>query len=125
MNPLNLFKGKLDIGETVRNITSMIDDTKLTNQEKSALQMEYMKQAIDENSVRSKTRRFLAKTVVLNIFAIFWLCIIMHFLGKDIEPILKLVGVFQLGWAFVAVIVFYFGGYYGPKFMKNKNKDEK
>ena len=109
---------KIPIGD----IMDKIDDSKLTQAEKAEIQMKYMNQQVDENSIRSKTRRYLAKVVVWNVFAIFWLCVGIHFAGFDLNPILKLVGVFQLGWAFVAVVVFYFGGYYGPKFIKNKDK---
>jgi len=76
---------------------------------------------------RSVTRRFLAVFIVFNLFCMIWLAVFAecaatlgYFKLVVVEhgdlsftpitwSILKIAGVFQLGWVFCTIIVFYFG----------------
>jgi hypothetical protein len=85
---------------------------------------------------RSVTRRILAILIVLNLLAMIWLCIaseVCAFFGffgmttaEGFTPItmsvLKLAAVFQLGWVFCTIIVFYFGPHLIQFLTKGKTK---
>ena len=93
---------------------------------------------------RSVTRRILAVGIIFNLFCMIWICIwcemaaMFHWFGMVSLPasvpvagvvtiqltsltwaILKIAAVFQLGWVFATIVVFYFGPqlvqYFGNK----------
>lgn len=72
----------------------------------------------DENSVRSVTRRYLSWFITANVFAVFWTAVGFAINNNDkmVEKIISLANAFNLGWAFTAVVVFYFG----VQFVRNK-----
>jgi hypothetical protein len=106
---MNILGGKLNIGKTADNLLSKLDDSKLTEQEKSELWKDFYKLSLSENSIRSKSRRHLSYIIVGNVFAIIWVCIVMKLKGMDIGGIMEIVEAFQLGWAFFSVVAFFFG----------------
>ena len=73
--------------------------------------LELIKATADENSFRSVTRRWLAWGIVG--FTFLWVTVagVFAIAGKDIvvDKLLALAEAISLGWAFVSVIVFYFG----------------
>ncbi len=111
-----IFKGRLDAGKTFDTIASGIDKLAFTNQERAEFNVkmadsmaEFAKLSISENTIRSRTRRFIAIFLILNIMLIFWLCVALVLLKHDISVILELVGIFKLGIAFLTIIGFFFG----------------
>jgi hypothetical protein len=80
----------------------------------------------DSETYRSVTRRVLAVGILFNLLAMIWLCIfsemaaVFGWFESITEPtaepftavtmsILRLAKVFELGWVFCTIIVFYFG----------------
>ena len=126
---LNLFKkNSIDPQGLLEGIGKGIDKANFTKEERADFNLKVADKAADfvgntlsENTIRSKTRRKIAIFVVYNDFAIFWLCVILKFLEKDIKPIIELVKVFNLSVALIVVLSFFFGGYY----LKNVNINRK
>ena len=87
---------------------------------------------------RSITRRILAVFIIFNLICMIWLCIFSEIAGiqgwfgltiltvDDVSftpvtwAILKLASVFELGWVFCTIIVFYFGPHMIQFFKGNK-----
>ncbi len=121
-----IFKGGIDIGETANNLLSKLDDSSLTTQEKADLTMDFYIKTMDENSVRSKTRRTIAILLIINYILVFWLVVIAFLIDQltsfkiDIKQLIGIITAFQIPVSFIAVITFFFGGYYIPKFRKSK-----
>lgn len=114
LNSVAKIAGKIDL----KDVMSKIDDSKLTQAEKSELQVNFYKQTLGENSARSYTRRWLTFIIVINIFALMWFCIFKEDSTKILdtaERILRLP-------AFYMVLVFFYGGYYGDKIFNKKEK---
>jgi len=132
------FLGLVDNNKTAsalaRDISSGIDMLVHTDEEKaieSAKQIgawiDMVKAMKDSEQLRSVTRRILAIGTVFNIFCLIWLCVLaelVHATGLFELPtttvdlvtftqltwaILKISAIFQLGWVFCTIIVFYFG----------------
>jgi hypothetical protein len=115
----NIFKGKIDAQSTFDTIASGIDKLAFTQEERSDFNKmladktaEFYASSLSESTIRSKTRRFIAIAVIVNVFLVFWLCVGLAFFGKDISIILKLSEGFSLSTAFIMVLAFFFGGYY-------------
>lgn len=115
----NPFKGKINAQKAFDTATGMLDNLNFTNEERAELNknladktVEFYSLTVGENTARSKTRRVVAVSVVVNAIVTTWFMLACHMLGYDIEPMLEIIAVFQMGWAFVAVIAFFFGGYY-------------
>jgi len=122
---------KLNPGKIIDNVLSKIDDSSLTPQEKADSTKEFVKETLSENSARSIARRFVAKMVIYNYFALLWVVVITFFYNSliadalsyiDIEQLVSIIVKFQVPFAFIAVITFFFGGYYLTKNKKNKEK---
>ena len=71
MHIMGLFKGKLNIGKLVGDVTSGIDKAILTSEEKLDFSVkladslaDYVGSTISENSARSITRRYLAVIII-------------------------------------------------------------
>lgn len=66
---------------------------------------------LDQNSIRSVTRRWIATAIVATTLLSFLITLGFAIVGKTtvVDSILTTVNAFYIGWAFVAVIVFYFG----------------
>lgn len=122
-----LFKGRLDINKTFDTVATGVGKLVFTKQEKAEFNAkmadsmaEYAKATMSESTTRSRTRRFIAIFLIINIMIIFWLCLILSLLGIDITIILELSNNLNLGIVFITIIAFFFGGYY---FTTYKNKD--
>ena len=110
-------KKTLDLAsDSIRGIGTWIDERKLTDEEKvkyaaeaTKAHLELIKATANENSVRSITRRYLAWAIVGTCLFAFLLSVALWLAGKPVDGIVKLVEAFRLGWAFTAVVVFYFG----------------
>ena len=103
-----------------------IDGAKMTVSATEAwLRMVEMMKSSEQ--VRSVTRRIIALGTIGNIFCMIWICVVVEILQAfqfialptvTIDQVgfttltwavLKLAGVFQLGWVLATIIVFYFG----------------
>lgn len=104
------------IGDSIRGVGRWIDEQNLTPEERVKFMLDagqahlaLISATRDENSARSVTRRYMAWAIVgLNIYS-FVIASILLAMGQDLENFIKLAEVFNVGWAFVSVIVFYFG----------------
>lgn len=116
-----LFQFNQSIDKVFESVASGIDKLNLTDQEKAEGVKQFIVDSLSENTVRSKTRRFIAKFIVLNFIAAFWVCVFMVKKEPEfVENIIELVQTFKIGFAFLAVITFHFGGYY----LNGKKKKE-
>jgi len=106
--------------DLIKKGASGIDMLFFTDEEKSLASAKIMDQVIamqkataDENSVRSQTRRMLAKLIIANYLLIIDLAIGFVVFGKDATARLLFdIANTTLGAHVLAVVIFYFG-YYG------------
>lgn len=121
----NLFGGSntaekaLDIaGAAIKGVGSWIDEKELTEEERvkftieaARAHLELIKATADENSIRSITRRWLAWGIAGTVCASFTVGVGLAIAGRGdtVAAIVALSEAYSLGWAFVSVIVFYFG----------------
>lgn len=111
-----------------------VDKLAFTSQEKSELNMkladkvaEFTKDSLNESTIRSSTRRFVAKIVITVYLFLVILYVLLTVMGYPTAELKEMVTESPLTTAFVMVLVFFFGGYYakslGINFTK-KNKEE-
>ena len=126
-----IVNGAVDL---VKNVRGMIDDSKLTDEERmryhaanAQAASDFVKDTMAENTERSRARRAIA------IFLVYFFCSLVVVLmilwkfdkewfvaGKD------MVVAFDLHWAFLAVITFFFGSHVLRGYQqKNIEKQEK
>jgi len=122
-----LFKGSVSVDKVFTSVTTGIDKLSFTKQERAEFDVkmadamaQFAKDTLSENTVRSKTRRFIAIFMIINIMVLFWLCVFLTFRGVDIQPILDLAAVFQLGIVFLTIIGFFFGTYLMARYQQEK-----
>ena len=124
-----LFKGRLDVNKTFDSIATGIDKLSFTAQEKAEFSVkmadaiaEFAKSTLSENTVRSKTRRFIAIFMIINIMLMIWLCIILSLLSVDITTVLEIIALFNLGVVLLTIIGFFFSSYMMTRYQENKKK---
>jgi hypothetical protein len=125
------FKEKLDASKVFDTVANGLDKLAFTTEERSEFNMlladkvaQYAHDTLNENTARSRTRRFIAIFIVINVLAAFWLCVVLALLKIDITIILQLISAFSLSTALIMVLAFFFGGYYVNKITdKNKTKE--
>lgn len=145
-----LFQGNETASNIASDIASGVDKLIYTEEEKADASAKaftaWLKMVeIQKNSesYRSITRRILAVFIIMNLFIMIWMCVaaeLIHAISWmvfddvifDIVTegglsftnitwsILKLANVFQLGWVFCTIIVFYFGPHLIQFFSKGK-----
>lgn len=105
--------------DSVKKVFDLVDKRKYTAQEQAEIAFkraegaaEFMKATLSETTERSITRRWIA------IFYIIFFCLFAAFIGVawKFDPewarfLLELALALKFGWAFVTIIVFFFGGY--------------
>lgn len=115
-NKTTVVNGAVDL---VKGIRKMVDDTKFTSEEAARMNIEaanaisqFAKDTLTENTDRSKTRRQIAT------FYIYFFCgLVVSVIGiwkfesEWAEFALKIIDQLSLGWAFIAVIAFFFGAH--------------
>lgn len=115
----------------VKNIRVMIDESQLTKEEAAKINVQIAKDAaqfakdtMNENTIRSITRRTLAVSMAIYFLLLTTALIIMGKFDKAwYEMSKELVIEFRLPEAFIAVIVFFFGGYILKQYTgRDKNK---
>lgn len=115
----------------IKNVRVMIDESQLTKEEAAKINVqianaaaEFAKATMSENTVRSVTRRILAISMVIYFLLLTTALVIMGKYDKEwYEMSKQLVIEFRLPEAFIAVIVFFFGGYILKQYTgRDKNK---
>lgn len=139
-------------GKLAEDISSGIDVMFYTDEEKAQANLKAFESWLKmvevmkgSEAYRSITRRILAVGIVFNLFVMIWLCVaseLAHAFSWMIYDkvlfdviseggleftnvtwsILKLANVFQLGWVFCTIIVFYFGPHLIQFFTKRGEK---
>ncbi len=73
--------------------------------------LEFVKVAYDQNSIRSVTRRWLAWSIIGWILINAQVAIVFQILGKAdvVKGMLDIANALNIGWAFITILVFYFG----------------
>ena len=128
-----------------KDVSNGVDMLIYTDEEKAIAQKEafsawlkMVESMKDSETYRSITRRILAVLIVFNLLLMIWLCIISEMSAvfgwfesitrQPGEPftavtmaVLQIAGVFQLGWVFCTIIVFYFGPHLIQFFSKGKS----
>lgn len=103
---------------SIKGVGNWIDNRTFTDQEKSVanadavkLHLKLVELTANENSTRSITRRIMAWAVVGVILALGIISVGFALAGQGeaVKSVLLVAEAFKLGWAFTAVIVFYFG----------------
>ena len=116
-------KSSLNIGDVFNSVSSGLNNLVQSSEERAKLTAQFVKDTLGENTIRSKTRRFIAVALITNTILLFWVCVFLAIKGmnESINLILDVAGEFNFGWAFITIIVFFFGGYYlKDKFINNK-----
>ena len=131
---MKLFKGKLDINKSVDTVTSAVDKLFFTDEEKADQFMKIADKTVDfyaktleENTIRSRTRRFIAILIIAFsiITMLFWF--VMGYLGRDTSYITEAIQAFNMPMVFITVVAFFFGGYYmkNIKLRSDRNEEKK
>jgi len=85
----------------------------------SKTHIDLMKATADENTTRSVTRRIIAVSIMaFTLFLIVAVSVIYKIDPEWAAFILKVTEYFQFGWAFIAVVVFFFGNHMITRFKK-------
>jgi uncharacterized protein YneF (UPF0154 family) len=123
-----IFKGGVSIDKVFTTVAKGVDELHLSDQEKADSVKDFVKDTLSENSERSRARRFIAKAVVLSVLFLVFFSIGCYFINADsVAVIIEIVRAYKLDLAFLAVIGFFFGGYYlsGKSMSLRKKKDPK
>jgi len=130
MGILNLFKGKIDVGNVVDKVMSAGDKLVFTKEEKADFNVamadklaKFVENTLSENTIRSKTRRHVALLVTYTFIVLLLSAIVFHFI--DVEKskfIAEMVKDSPISTAFIMVLAFFFGGYYMKGISLNKKK---
>ena len=120
-----ILKGGVSIDKVFTTVASGIDELHLSEEEKAAGVRDFVKDTLSENTARSKARRFIAKVLISNSVLLVWFTIICYFVNPEsVQVVLEIVKAYKLDVAFLAIIGFFFGGYYLSK-LRGKKKDDK
>jgi hypothetical protein len=126
----SLFKGKIDAGKLVTDVSKGIDVLSFTKEERAQYNekqahnlAQFVKDTLSENTTRSKARRFIAIALICNAIALSWFCIILSLKGIPCKFIIDIfIDIFG-STSIVMILGFFFGGYYLKNIAINKKKD--
>jgi len=114
-----IFKGRVSTEKVFDSLSKGIDKMSFSTEERAHFNMkaadktvEFYTKTLGENTVRSYTRRFIGVFSIVNIFAMMWLLIIMEIKGINISGVKEILATFRIGFVFITIITFFFGGYY-------------
>lgn len=106
------------ISDSVKGVGNWIDEKELTEEESvkfsieaAKMQLEMVKTTLNENSVRSVTRRYLAWGITgfVLLYAQLAIALLMLDEPEKVKGVIAIAEAFNLGWAFVGLVGFYFG----------------
>jgi hypothetical protein len=122
MSWITNFVGKINPQKTFDTISKGIDNLAFTSEERAKLNIlladkvaDFAEKSLNENTIRSKSRRAVAYVVVVA-----YIGLIIFSLFVDSEYVHGLVTNSALNTAFLMVLAFFFGGYYMEGFTKKK-----
>ena len=109
-----------EVMDVAKGVGGWIDDLSFTEQEKSEANLKLLDHKlkwIAATQGMNLARRYLAILFAMNFLISFQVCLIATVIGFALEldvttlvdAVVKIVGVFQIGWAMVTILVFYFG----------------
>lgn len=124
-----VINGAVDL---VSNVRSMIDDSKFTTEEAMRANIEiadkmaeFVGDTLNENTERSKTRRFIAVMFMgFFLFLVLVLIVVWKFDKEWAEFIYKVLIDLQLSIAFITVIGFFFGSYMFRQYIGQSKKNK-
>lgn len=119
----SLLGGKVGVEKVFDSVSKGIDNLGFSQQEKAEGVKDFVKETLSENSQRSKARRQISKVFLYYYLLLASASIAAVIIDVDIaKSIIEIVRAYNLGWAFLAIIGFYFGGYYLPKVGRQKKE---
>ena len=131
---MGIFKGKINVGEVVTGAMSGIDKLFFTKEEKADFNnkisdslAKHVESTLSENTVRSKSRRFVTHTFVGLYAALVLIQIYISFTDIVNQKIWDLITDQTLSTAIIMILAFYYGGYYAGGLLskaKEKTKDK-
>ena len=117
----NMFESNPNaIIDVAKGVGTWIDNSKFTEQEQSAANLKLLDRHLEwiaATQGMNLARRYLAILFALNFLISFQICLIAAVIGfisgrkvvDLIDAVVAIVGAFQIGWAMITIIVFYFG----------------
>lgn len=124
-----LFKGAVSAEKVFDTITSGVDKLAFTQEERSDMNKlladriaDFAKETLEENSIRSIARRYVAIAVTSVFLFLTLLYVAMQMAGQAVGEIKELLFDSPLSTAFIMVLAFFFGGYYAKSFSLLKKK---
>lgn len=123
---MGIFTKKIDVQRAFDTVADGVDNIFYTNEEKiSDLKdlteqqvkiadkaTEFYGKTLDENTVRSKSRRFVALSVVFTMLLVILTYVIAGFFTKNLNHLEKVIFDSVLSTSFLMIQAFFFGGYY-------------
>ena len=108
---------RLNPQKIIDSVTSGIDKSFYTPEEKAdmtkkmtELNLDFVKSTMSENSVRSYTRRIIAVSIVSVFLLLMIFGVVMYFFNPLAGQFIITSTSELLGYPFLAIVVFYFGG---------------
>ena len=116
---MGIFKGKVSAQKVFDTVANGVDKLAFTNEERSDLNLkiadkvaEFANNSLSENTLRSKTRRFVSIAIV-GVYLLLSLVLVgLSFTEHNTELLSTLLFDSPLSTAFIMVLAFFFGGYY-------------
>lgn len=104
--------------KVVETGASMLDNAFYTDQERAEVGVKqtenYLKHqelTLQQSTPTAITRRYLMWGIFGLVFELVQVALILALFGKDWQVVVQIGAAFQIGWAFVAGVVFYFGNH--------------
>jgi divalent metal cation (Fe/Co/Zn/Cd) transporter len=119
MSIWSVLAGKVNPMKVLKGIGGFIDESFLSKEEVQKAIVEHAKTTLKESTPRSLTRRYIAVSFI----GVFLFLVLgaagSYFFNKEYaEFIFKIID--NLFGIVITIVIFYFGGYYGGKFIKKK-----
>jgi hypothetical protein len=113
---------KINPMKVLTGVGKFVDESFLTNEEIQNSIVSHFKTSLQESTPRALTRRYIALAFVL-------VFLFLILLAVGVYPWYPLYSQFifelikdQLFYVVITIVVFYFGGYYGSKLIKDKKE---
>jgi hypothetical protein len=112
-------------GEVISKGLDLIDDAWETDAETRKSKTDAKISLMKAYAPFKIAQRYLAVMFTVNFLILFWLAIVLKFMGRDLSDLKELMDMFYFGEIQLAIVVFYFGGgmveSYGRRNKVNEN----
>jgi hypothetical protein len=123
-------KKKLNAQKVFDTVTGAVDQWNFTTEEQARLNVEladkladHVESTLNENTTRSKTRRFIAIEIITVYLVLLLLYVVLALMKiESIDFLKSLILESPIATGFIAVIGFFFGGYYLSKLVPKKKE---